>query len=215
MGTVSKVAWAAGGGLAVYFCVSIVAMATHRPSRRSDPVQSVNAVTSALPFDLAPGPPSDAPPATAAPSVAVADPGAKRTVSDGASGATDRLTAALDAKFNEDQMATQDSIRRESAIRGLFSQAALEGQGALQDLTCRATVCRGTVRISNPQADQLVFGTTLLSAEFSRTIRDAVSVPSRHRDRDGSIVATFYIHPQNVFDAFRRSEAADDSLPGQ
>jgi len=35
--------------------------------------------------------------------------------------------------------------------------------------------------------------------EFMNTIRDAVSVASRQKMPDGSVLATFYIHPQSVF----------------
>jgi hypothetical protein len=43
------------------------------------------------------------------------------------------------------------------------------------------------------------FGRTFLSPEFDRAVSDAFSVASREKLGDGSIRATFFIHPQDMF----------------
>lgn len=122
------------------------------------------------------------------------------------------LAAALNTMYENDGKATAESWHREEALKALFSRKELHGKGQLEDLACREKVCRGVVRIANRRADREVFGGTFLSPEYVSKIHSAVSVTSRKKQSDGSILATFFVHPQAVFDGFRRFEG-DDSAP--
>jgi hypothetical protein len=113
---------------------------------------------------------------------------------------TAELASRLDLEYAADSQQTRESYEREKAIDGLFSKANLGDKAHLQDLSCREKICRGTISISNDESDRDVFERTLLSEDFARLISDAVSVASRQKLSDGSVLATFFIHPQSVFE---------------
>lgn len=113
------------------------------------------------------------------------------------------LAASLDADYTVDAPPTQESFRKESALKTLF--AGLNGAGQLQEVACRERVCRGVVRIANEAADDEVFTRTFLSNDFVKNIQDAVSVTSRQKQPDGSVLATFFIHPQSAFDVVAKA----------
>lgn len=113
---------------------------------------------------------------------------------------TAELRTTLEAEYSMDARPTRKSVEREKAIGGLFAMEELRGKGDLQELKCQEKVCRGVVRIANEDLDNEVFGRTFLSPEFAASVRDAVSVASREKQADGSILATFYIHPQSTFE---------------
>ena len=108
------------------------------------------------------------------------------------------LAASLDADYSVDAPPTQEGLRKEGVIKTLF--ANVSGKGQLQEIACREKVCRGVVRIANEEADNEVFSRTFLSSDFVKDIQDAVSVTSRQKMPDGSVLATFFIHPQGAFD---------------
>jgi len=108
------------------------------------------------------------------------------------------MAAALDAEYAIDAPPTQEALRKETVLKTLF--AGLNGTGQLQEVACREKVCRGVVRVSNESTDGEVFGRTFLSSDFVRDIQDAVSVTSRQKLPDGAVLATFFIHPQSMFD---------------
>lgn len=113
---------------------------------------------------------------------------------------TNELTATLEAQYAVDSRPTRESVRKERALENLFSQPELDGKGRLEEVNCRGTICRGVVKMANELNDSEVFSRTLLSGEFMSVIQDAVSVASRERQSDGSVIATFYTHPQSIFE---------------
>jgi hypothetical protein len=116
------------------------------------------------------------------------------------------LRGVLEGQYAVDAMPTREALERERLVSRLFADAKLESVGQLQQVTCRENICRGIARIVSESADNQFFGRSLLSGEFALAIPDAVSVTSRERLSDGSVVATFYIHPQEIFDMMPRSE---------
>lgn len=121
------------------------------------------------------------------------------------------MAAALDAEYAVDAPPTREALRKETVLRTLF--AGLNGIGQLQEVACRENVCRGVVRVSNESADGDVFARTFLSSEFVRDIQDAVSVTSRQKLPDGAVLATFFIHPQSMFDFVATGPSARGESP--
>jgi hypothetical protein len=114
------------------------------------------------------------------------------------------LEATLEAEYAVDARPTREAAGRESVLKELFSQAELRGKGTLEEVNCREKVCRGVIRMVNEQADNEVFGQTFLSPKFATAIRDAVTIASRKKMADGSVLATFFIYPQSVLDTMER-----------
>lgn len=110
------------------------------------------------------------------------------------------LHATLEAEYSQDPLPTRASVERERLLGQIFAKPELQGKGQLQELSCRESICRGVVKIANESVDNEVFGRTLLSNEFDRAVPDAFSVSAREKMADGSIRATFFIHPPGVFD---------------
>jgi len=114
------------------------------------------------------------------------------------------LATILQAQYAVDARPTRESFEKEKALKNLFSEPKLEGKGQLEEVDCRDKVCRGVVRIVNEEADGEVFGQTFLSAKFAEAIPDAITIASREKMRDGSVLATFFIHPQSTLDMVPR-----------
>lgn len=128
------------------------------------------------------------------------DPRAERPVPTEAPDRSAELSSALDAEYASDNKPTRESHERERAIEDLFSKSNLGEAGQLENIVCRESICRGTISISTAQSDREVFEKTFMSLDFARLIPDAVSVASREERSDGTVLATFFIHPQSVFD---------------
>lgn len=114
------------------------------------------------------------------------------------------LSGVLDSEYALDSRRTRESTERENAIEGLFSKAKLGDVGQLQSIECREKICRGTISISSKESDREVFEKTFLSADFVQSVPDAVSIASREELSDGTVLATFFVHPQSVFDMIPR-----------
>lgn len=121
------------------------------------------------------------------------------------------VAAALEAEYAVDAPPTQEGLRKETALKSLF--AGLNGIGQLQEVACREKVCRGVVRIASASADAEVFARTFLSSDYVRDIQDAVSVTSRQKQPDGAVLATFFIHPQAVFDLVATGASTNSESP--
>jgi hypothetical protein len=128
------------------------------------------------------------------------EPPVERPVTSEALDRTAELDSTLNAEFAADSRQTRESQEKEKAIEGLFSKANLGDKGHLQEIICRETICRGTVSITSRESDREVFERTFLSPDFARAVSDAVTVASREEMSDGTLLATFFIHPQSVFD---------------
>ena len=109
------------------------------------------------------------------------------------------VAATLEAEYALDRAAPRDARAKEQRVSELFAAAKLEDKGRLEAFSCRQSICRGVVRIANEAADKEVFLRTLLSSDFALAIPDAVSVTSREKQSNGAILATFYLHSQEVF----------------
>ncbi|GMV17381.1 MAG: hypothetical protein HS104_41345 [Polyangiaceae bacterium] len=110
------------------------------------------------------------------------------------------LATALEAQYTVDERPTREASRRETVIEELFAQPELQGKAALGEVDCRENICRGMVTMFDEQADGEVFGRTFLSPKFASAIQHAVTVTSRKKMPDGTVVATFFVHPQSVAD---------------
>lgn len=114
-----------------------------------------------------------------------------------------QLAGELDAEYAADDPPTREAYEREKTIETLFSNANLGDKGHLKSVVCRESICRGTVSISSKESDGEVFQRTFLSREFMSSIPDAISVVSREQLQDGTVLATFFIHPQAIFDVMK------------
>jgi len=191
-----KVAWGLGAMAGLYFCVDMFMMRIHHSSKQAA-VTEEQVAPQAPPLPLqervsgpVPRPAPDVPPAPVAPPRPAEHPETDRTA---------ELAATLDGQYSVDAPPTRQAVDRERAVAALFRQPELDGKGVLQELNCRETICRGVVKVASEETDNEVFGRTLLSASFATTIHDAVTVASRQKAADGSVIATFFIHPQSVF----------------
>jgi hypothetical protein len=205
MRALGKVMWGAGSVLALYFCAQILGIALGRGKNHASndapdempPVASSGATLTSLVTRHSEPRPAERPPS--APSAVKANPVAPEGARGTRSEESHELTAALETQFAGDARPTQESSQREKTIGGFFSTRGLDGKGRLEELSCREKICRGVIRIANEGADREVFNRTFLSTEFMMAVPDAISVASREKASDGSILATFFIHPQSVF----------------
>jgi hypothetical protein len=207
MRTFAKIAYGVGAAAVIYFCIDILILSSGHGMLKHDPPKSSSAPMREDEFlpveqtpthiEVAPRPiveeRSGAAPTASAP--LPARPPAQHFEPDRSL----ELAATLEAQYAVDMLPTRESLSKERALEALFSQPELGGKGHLEEVKCRGTICRGVIRITNDASDNEVFTRTFLSSQFMNAIQDAVSVTSREKQADGSIVATFYIHPQSVF----------------
>jgi hypothetical protein len=194
-----KAAWGIGAATAIYLCIDMVLMSSNGAPKKALPVaEAADAPRVETPMPLVErisAPVEQQPNTATAPRIV--EPGRPERAPQ-----TDRLAelaARLEAEYAVDAHPTRESSEKEKAVQALFSQPELEGKGRLQELDCRQTICRGVVQIANAGSDNAVFGNTIASPSFARASRDAVTVASRQKMSDGSVLATFFIHPQSVF----------------
>lgn len=194
MGVFCKGAWAlVGGVVGVGVAVNLVSsrdapgkvagVTEQRSSLEKPPVGESTPATFAKPeVNLPPGEAAQVSPAQSQPDQAA------------------ELATTLEAEYTIDALPTREASQRESVIKDLFAQPELQGKATLAEVDCRENVCRGKVRIFDEQADGEVFGRTFLSPKFASAIQHAVTVTSRKEMPDGTVVATFFVHPQSVGD---------------
>jgi hypothetical protein len=191
-----KVAWGLSAMAGLYFCIDMFMMRTNHSSARATVTEEQTAPQAQTPplqerlSGPAPQPTPVVPPAPVAEQRPAEPPQTNRAA---------ELAATLEGQYSVDAPPTREAADRERALAALFRLPELDGKGILQELDCRETICRGVVKVASEQTDSEVFGRTLLSPSFATTIHDAVTVASRQKAPDGSVVATFFVHPQSVY----------------
>jgi hypothetical protein len=191
-----KVLWGIGGVLALYFCVDglMFGAKKDRPPAHARSSARETEPETARPGELPRVPPAvkrERPPS--APSSGAAP--AEHPQSD----ESPALAATLEGEYATDARPTHESYGKEATIGKFFSVPELQGKGQLREVKCKEKICRGVIRIASEDSDNEVFSRTFLSTEFMTAVPDAISVASREKMADGSVLATFYIHPQSVF----------------
>jgi hypothetical protein len=120
------------------------------------------------------------------------------------------LRTELAAQYVSDAPRTRESLEREDFIRKTFYAEDLRRIASLIELECRKTICQGVLQFANMEDAETAFRQTFLSQEFARRVPDSVSVPTREKLEDGTVRATFYIHPQEVFVATQKTHPEAD-----